>query len=258
VPLFERFPANSQRALDVVVARCAADPTCRAAFPDPVADLRTVAAQLDAGPIELPLTLPGTSESLRFQRENLGPGLHSLLLDVRTAATVPSILHATARGDWSPVVATVTTGDGAPPTWSVMNLTIVCHEPWALMRPTETQTAGSYLSYADVRALTVPETVCAAAPRPQPEALYRDPVAVAVPMLLLNGTVDPQDPPENVASAGRTYPRSMALTIPGQSHQYAGDGCLDRVIDAFIDSASTADLPAGCLAEMPVPSFVLS
>jgi pimeloyl-ACP methyl ester carboxylesterase len=258
VPMFERFPANSQRALESVFARCAADPACRIAFPDPAADLHAVAARLDAGPVDLPLTVPGTSEPLRFRRENLGPGLHSLLLDVQTAATVPFLLHATAHGDWSPVVATATTGDGAAPTWSVMNLTILCYEPWARMRPAETETAGSYLSYADVRALTVPEAVCAAVPRPQPEAMYHDSVPVAVPVLLLNGSADPQDPPENVASAGRTYPRNLALTIPGQSHRYSGAGCLDAVINAFIESASTADLPAACLAQMSVPSFTPS
>jgi pimeloyl-ACP methyl ester carboxylesterase len=258
VPLFERFPASSQQALDAVFARCAADPACRAAFPDPASDLRAVAARLDAGPVEL-VPEPATGSRMVVHREDLGAGLHNLLREVQTAATVPFLLHAISGGDWSPVLAAMrSSGPSTPPSWSMMNLTILCHEPWARMRPDETRTLGSYLNYADVRALTVPEAVCAAVPVPPPEAIYRDPVVVSVPMLLLNGSADPQDPPENVASAGRTYPRSLALTIPGQSHTYSGAGCLGTVIGAFIDSASTEDLPAGCLAGMPIPPFKLS
>ena len=49
VPIYERFPAASRGALDVLFARCAADSGCHSAFPDPATDLRAVTAQLDRG-----------------------------------------------------------------------------------------------------------------------------------------------------------------------------------------------------------------
>jgi pimeloyl-ACP methyl ester carboxylesterase len=256
VPLFERFPVNSQRALDAVFARCAADPACRAAFPDPASDLRSLATQLDAAPADLPLTDPATGKPGQFHRENLGPGVHGQLMNVESASSLPFLLHAASHGNWIPVTATATAGSG-PAMWSAMGLTIICHEPWARLRASSTQDAGSYLSYADVRAMVFPEEVCAAVPAPRPEALYGDPVVVPAPMLWLNGSADPQDPPDNVAAAPRTYPGSLTLTMPGQSHQYSGAGCLNDVIGAFIDSASTLDLPTDCLAQLPIPPFTL-
>jgi hypothetical protein len=115
----------------------------------------------------------------------------------------------------------------------------------------------SYLSYADVRAMTVPEGLCAAVPRPDPAAIYAAPVPVAVQMLFINGEADPQDPPANVASAARTYPSSRTLTATGESHQFAGVACLAGVIDAFIADPSSPELPAACLARPPGVAFAV-
>jgi pimeloyl-ACP methyl ester carboxylesterase len=252
VPIFERFPANSQRALDAAFARCARDPACRTAYPDPAGDLRALTARLDAGPVDLPVTDPATGQPGRFTRSMLGPGLHTLLRDAATAALVPRVLHSARRGDWGDVLA-VRPGSAASgaPTWVLMNMTILCHEPWARLDPARTAPAegGSYLSYADVRALTVPEDLCVLMPTPPAAAAYAPPVPVNVPTLFVNGDIDPQDPPANVAAAAATYPTSLTLTSVGESHQFSRPGCLADVIAAFIDTASTRGLPSACLAQ---------
>jgi pimeloyl-ACP methyl ester carboxylesterase len=254
IPIFERFPANSQRAFDLVLARCARDPVCRGAYPDPAADLLAVAARLDEDAVDLPVTDPSTGAPARFTRSMLGPGVHSLLKDPATAALVPRVLHSASRGDWADVMAIAPAPDGAgSPSWLLMNLTILCHEPWARLDAAATTTAGagSYLSYTDVRALTVPERLCAVVPRPAAAALYAPPAPVSVPMLFINGDADPQDPPANVASADRTYTDSVTITAVGESHQFAGAGCLAEVVDAFVDTASTRGVPSECLTRRP-------
>jgi pimeloyl-ACP methyl ester carboxylesterase len=253
VPIFARFPSNSQRALDMAFAWCARDPACRSAYPDPAGDLRALVARLDAGPVDLPVTDPSTGTPAQFTRSMLGPGLHTLLRHSATAALVPRLLHSASRGDWNDVLA-VESGSGeaaAPPTWVLMNLTILCHEPWARLGPAGTAEpqGGSYLSQADVRALTVPDGVCALVPRPRAAAVYAVPLPVDVPMLFVNGDIDPQDPPANVAAAARTYPRGLTVTAVGESHQFARLGCLAGVVDTFIDTAATRGLPLACLAE---------
>ncbi len=62
VPEFERYPITSQRALDLQFGRCAANPRCHAAFPDPAGDPRAVTVRLDRGPVQLPLTDPATGQ----------------------------------------------------------------------------------------------------------------------------------------------------------------------------------------------------
>jgi pimeloyl-ACP methyl ester carboxylesterase len=260
VPIFERYPANSQRALDRLFARCAAEPACRAAYPDPAGDLRTVTARLDAGPVELASTDPATKQPMRFTRQDLGPGLHDMLRDPRSAAMVPRVLHSVAGGDWTAVAdAAAKSGSGAEPSWTVMNLAILCSEPWAVLRPEPTRAAGagSYLTYEDVRALSAPEGVCAAMPRPEPAALYDPPTIQSTPMLFINGAGDPQDPPGNVASAHRRYPRSIALTAQREAHMFIDGECLSTVVTAFVDTASTEGLPVSCLATAGGPTFDL-
>ena len=258
IPVYERFPATSQRALDQLFARCAADAACAAAFPDPAGDLRALTARLDAGPVEL--TDPATGRSGQFTRADLGPGVHGALLDAATAAALPRLLHSAAAGDWADVLALVASGQDQPAAdragLQMMELTILCSEPQERLLRSETDTAGSYLSYDDVRTLTVPEDVCGAVPRPPPAALYAAPAPVDVPVLLINGDADPQDPPGNVAGAGRLFPDSLALTVPYEGHHYASTPCQAGIFQAFLVHAATSEVDAGCLQESRPPPLL--
>ena len=51
-----------------------------------------------------------------------------------------------------------------------MALTITCHEPEERLRRAETEAAaaGSFISYADMRAMINPGDICAAVPTPNP------------------------------------------------------------------------------------------
>jgi len=77
-------------------------------------------------------------------------------------------------------------------------------------------------------------------------------------VLLLNGELDPQDPPANVAGATQQMAASLAVTIPGQGHTVGHLSCLPGVVVAFIElgklnSAATRS----CAARVPVPPFQL-
>jgi pimeloyl-ACP methyl ester carboxylesterase len=178
VPVYERFPAASQHALDLLFTRCAADPGCHAAYPDPAADLRAVTARLDRGPIDTKLTDPSTGQPIQLNRQGLGQFLLGLLSDLRTAGTLPRMLRSAARGDWNDVIAAVPRppATAAAPSWQLMPLTIQCHEPEERLRQPETEAAaGSFLSYTDMRAMLNPDDICATLPAPQPAAIHGPP-----------------------------------------------------------------------------------
>jgi pimeloyl-ACP methyl ester carboxylesterase len=259
VPMFERVPSSSQRAFDLLVARCAGDPRCHAAYPDLPGDLAAVAARLSRGPVELPRSVDG--EPLLATREALGPWVHSQLMGAARTARLPRLLHAASQGDWDEVsLAALRQAAPAERAWQVMDLTIMCHEPWARQRRAETEAwaAGSYLSYQE--AVTVPEEICARVPRPPAAALYDPPVEVPVPALFVQADADPQNPPENVAGAGRHYPDSRVLVAPGQSHQEWSrgyDACLGAITAGFIDSGAVDAAPAECLSSVAAPPIVL-
>jgi hypothetical protein len=141
-----------------------------------------------------------------------------------------------------------------------MGLTINCHEPEERLRPAETEAAaaGSFISYDDMRGMVNPGDVCAAVPTPEPAALHGPPTTSPVPVLLINGAADPKDPPANIAGAGRIYPRSLALTVPNQAHDYNVDPtCRAGLFAAFIERADTTGLPVECLEDQQVPPFDL-
>jgi pimeloyl-ACP methyl ester carboxylesterase len=139
----------------------------------------------------------------------------------------------------------------------MMSLNILCHEDWAKIRPAEIKaaTAGSYLTYADVRELTVLEEICAVMPPPKAEALYGPVRDSSVPLLLFNGEADPQDPPENAADAKQHHPNSLNLVVPGQAHGFTDISCRASIVADFIDTSAVEGLDVDCLQEVSLPPF---
>ena len=261
VPMYEWYPRSSQRALDQVFARCAEDPRCRAAYPDPRADLAAVTAALDRAPVDLPPTGPGTGGPVRLTPEAFRAGVHGLLFDTRTAPVLPALLRAAAEQDWEAVARIVAPlAELEQDSIQAMRLTMGCHEPWAGLRraATEALSVGSYLTYPDIYAMLALE-VCALVPRPPAAALYSDPIPVSVPVLAIHGESDPQDPPELMVSMGDHYPDSRLLVARGQAHANWSlpAGCLESIIDTFVTSASVAAVDAGCLERAAALPFRL-
>jgi hypothetical protein len=81
-----------------------------------------------------------------------------------------------------------------------------------------------------------------------------------VPVLAVNGEIDPQDPPTNMADAAAVWPNSLTLTVPGQGHDIdpVSAGCVIPLIQSFIDQGDAADLDVTCLTQLPPPAFDLT
>jgi pimeloyl-ACP methyl ester carboxylesterase len=259
--IFARWPITSQRALELMFARCEADATCHSAFPDLSQEFAAVLARLSAAPITLPLTNPATGQPLSLTGEIFRTTVHNALASTPTAPMVPRFVHLIYSEDWDGLAAFLAPfvdSSSATPEWKIMNLTILCHEDWARNHPAETTeaSAGSYLTYADIRALTVPEDICAAMPQPRAEALYGPLANSFVPVLFFNGEADPQDPPENVVDAKQRYPNSLGLVAPGQAHGFTGIPCRASIIADLIARGSVAGLSTQCLEQVELPAFV--
>ena len=75
-------------------------------------------------------------------------------------------------------------------------------------------------------------------------------VRSTAPIVFLNGTADPTDPPANVAAAPRTTPNGLLVSIPG-GHEGAATGCLLTETTAFIQPVVPATRQAGQHALAP-------
>jgi pimeloyl-ACP methyl ester carboxylesterase len=81
------------------------------------------------------------------------------------------------------------------------------------------------------------------------------------PVLVINGTADPRDPPANMAGAQQIWPNSREVTEPWQSHGVdinAWTQCDATLVQIFVETASIKRLDTGCLAQARLPPFAVS
>jgi pimeloyl-ACP methyl ester carboxylesterase len=239
--LWERVPTSAQRSFDELVRRCEADPVCGPAF-DPAGDLAALVAQLTAQPV--PVDVGGrtvTVGPVAF----LDAVIDNYLSQPQTAVRLPADLAAMRRGEWAQVLSRwgVTPADlpdertGLSPE-QAQQVTLRCSDEWAQVDPAAVAAqSGSLFSAAASVKAAWQHALCAAWPH-DPGA--HGVVKTDVPVLFLNGTADPADPPENVAAAAGLMPHATLITVPGGGHGVLSDWCLLRLMQLFVDDAAAA------------------
>jgi pimeloyl-ACP methyl ester carboxylesterase len=135
----------------------------------------------------------------------------------------------------------------------------LCNEGWARFGVAATRSASraSYLAHAQVARAEMFRRACAAVPHlPQ----VRDDLTrpSAVPVLLLAGQADPQDPPANLVGWRRVFPNGRLVVVRGLAHGVIGYGCLRLVVAHFVARGTARGLDARCSRLVPLPPFELS
>lgn len=242
-----------QRALDLLLAECASQPACRAAFPDTRADLKTIKERIDKG---VTVTVTNTStgerqevrpvwglvaEGIRFLM--YGPGVGGLPLQIRKAA----------QGDLAPLVQmsierrlNITEG-----LYWGMDFSVTCAEdlPFITEKMIARRTPGTYLGDYRIRQQ---KAACKVWPRGRIPADAHDPVHSGVPVLLLSGERDPVTPPELAEEASRYMTNRLHVIVPRSGHG-GGGKCTDDLIRDFTDRASVQGLDPSCAATVYGP-----
>ena len=80
------------------------------------------------------------------------------------------------------------------------------------------------------------------------------PVAADLPVLVLNGSLDPATPTMNGQSVAETLPNSQVVVITGGGHVQDGNACARSIMQAFMENP-TAKVDASCIA--PKPNFLV-
>jgi pimeloyl-ACP methyl ester carboxylesterase len=142
----------------------------------------------------------------------------------------------------------------------VMAYEIRCNEAWASFRPDAVGTdgQGSYYRDAALASARYWQQACALFPRAGKSADIGPAAVSRTPVLMINGSSDPQDPPSNMAGAKQRWPESLQLVEPHQSHDVSQWQCQEAVVDAFIERGTIDGLPTDCLATMQTPPFATS
>ena len=261
VPIFERIAASSQRALDLLFSRCAADPACQAAFPDLESEFNAIVARLAKEPVSTSITHPGTGDPIVFDPTTFASGVHSALVDASISSRLPALIHLAFLEQWDAVsqaIVEATAGQAAGEDQLVMSTIIRCSEAWARYDPAEVERvgAGSYSLDLQLAGARSQAETCRYAPRGIVPADDAEPVRSDVPVLLVLGEADPQDPPANVEDAPEELPNSLTVVVPGMGHTVGHLGCMPSIIVDFFEAGSVDGLDVSCAATgVPVPPF---
>jgi pimeloyl-ACP methyl ester carboxylesterase len=235
--------ANSPKAfllgVERVAAECAADPGCKAAFPDPRKDLDASLALLDQ---------EGESP------ENFLGTLTTLLNFSRGTSYVPLALRSRASGD----LATYQAIAGVAGAWSAeafsqvtlgFNATMLevvnCYDFAPLQDEALYQKTNQGVPPAILAALgydvAAAKAACASLPTSYVSPAQQQPVASAIPVLMLSGSHDITTPVELGEQAAATLSLHHRFVIPGWGHVIRGFGntCVDDLYAAFLDDPTS-------------------
>jgi pimeloyl-ACP methyl ester carboxylesterase len=251
-PLPLHVARDAQAALDRVLAGCAADAACRAAYPEARQDVERALAAAARAPKTL--ALPGGG-SLTVDRDVLAGALLFALYSHDRAAAIPAAARAAAAGDVEPWVS-LSLGGILPALQSVsagVYLSVVCSEdePRIPADGVSAATAGTFLGDGLVRNLA---RICAGWPRGAADPDDLAPVRAAAPVLVISGDADPVAPPRWAEATLRALPGSAHLVLRNTGHLPSLPPCAARAAAELIARGTTAGLPLDCGAAPP--SFV--
>jgi pimeloyl-ACP methyl ester carboxylesterase len=250
-----------QQAFDGLVADCAEDDPCAAAFPDPSGDLSAILATLESEPVTVEILNPYTSakEKRVVTRDIFAESIWIAILKNRTARQVPFVLRRAAEGDLEPFLElTVPT---EPPTAEPEGhyFSVVCPEETGQIDMAKAEAAsegtfvGSYIAEDYIGA-------CDAwgmplSPKHPVEARVFD-----VPAIIFTGDRDPVTQPEYGEVIAQHFTNVRHIVLPRVAHGSGGlenAGCYDTILSTFVENASVDDLDTSCIGTMRPPPFRL-
>ncbi len=253
-------PADAERALGLIVARCREAAACAAAFPALTQELAALRQRFGPQRQSLEFSDPSSGEPMRleFDRSVLNAALRFLSYNATEASLLPALIHAGALGHLEPLASQTVMlsrqiGDQLA---SGMQNSVICSED----EPRFAAAAalpGVGKTYQGADQLQAFEAICRIWPRGPVDADLHDVLHSAVPTLLLSGEADPVTPPADAGRAGAGLARARQLVLKGEGHGQLATGCVPLLMARFLDDADPAALDAGCLERhRPAPFFV--
>jgi pimeloyl-ACP methyl ester carboxylesterase len=262
IPL--RHAVGFERAFNRLLADCEGDNECRSAYPDlrerwlallkkmaePVV-YRYQSSSLEDGGIDLTI-----------RRDIFVEELRSAMYYATQARSLPHIVDAASRGDFEPFLklALPTDPDAPPFLAEGAYLSFTCTDDVSRINAADVAPyvddtyLGDYRISQQIRA-------CELWPSGSfPDALASR-VESDVPALLLTGDRDPITPPSDAKQMARWLTNSLVVIIPHAGHlPFDGSNpeCIDRLMLAFLQSATLDGLDTACVFANEPPPFSLN
>jgi pimeloyl-ACP methyl ester carboxylesterase len=248
---------NAQRAMDLLVERCAADAACARAFPDPHAELRRVLDSLTpARRITIRHPRTGADATLVVSRDTIAELARVALYTTTDGARLFQTIRHAAHGDFGPLAAQYVQSARTSTDDMALGATmaILCSED--LQAPHQTiardEAAATFVgdSYADAW-----RRRCRGWPVGPPIAFDRGAVSAAH-ALILSGLNDPVTPPSAGEAMARHFTSVTHIVVPGAAHNASFTGCVPKLIASFLEKGRLEPDDAACVKDVPLPPIV--
>jgi pimeloyl-ACP methyl ester carboxylesterase len=260
LPLF--FARDVQRAFDRLIADCEKDAACNAAYPNLGARMRALVDRLEKNPPLVSIVHPRTGErgEIRMTPRILMNVFAATLYQPLAASLIPALIDRAEKNDFQGVFALGGAGSGDPDDVNMavgMQLSVICAEDAPRITPEESkkESAGTIFGPYVMR---LQQQGCAMWPRGTVDAAFYQPVQSAIPTLILSGEIDPVTPPVWGEEIAKTLPNSRHIVMPGTGHTAGGTGCGRRLIRAFIDAGTAANLDTSCVDKITRPPYFVT
>lgn len=259
VPLY--YARDSQRALELLLAECAADAPCRQAYPDLPGLLRAAQERLARGPVPVEVRLPGVEgRTFKFQLalDDFNEALRNRLYD-EESGEIPLYLYRAAQGDFSDFGRVALRQRRAASQGQILStgvfLSATCSEDVARIDPAEAKrlAAGTFLGTWRVDQQI---QACEAWPRGTlPEGYWED-VRSDVPALLISGQRDPVAPPVWGEQVLRHLPHGRHVVI-AEGYHGLPPPCVTRLMNDFVLRGTADGLDTSCADQVEKVPFLL-
>jgi len=261
IPLGPDIAPLAQRALSLILQRCAANQACNNAFPDIESRTSDFIDRLESGAIDVEWEdiAQGSLETSRFSREDLAVTLRLLAYSAHGASLLPSLLDDAIEQDHlAPLArqAALQTRELQASLATGMHYAVVCTEdlPFMDADAARAKAADTFLGSAPLTAL---EAACDAWPAGIIDDDFHALLDSDVPTLILSGEADPVTPPAYGDRLTQTLGNATHIVNEGQGHMQLPLGCVPQLFAEFVDAADGTDLSLACLDRLyPPPFFV--
>ena len=257
IGIFETSPKSATRALNKLYQACRLDEICTEAYGDIEGTINELVSKANKGALKYnganPITGDPMSQDISLM--TLVQNIRGILYTPQKTTMLPMALYKLNRGDGRAFMAL--TSEGAMVSKSVYlgsTLSLLCGEEVPRMTDARAKEIGAghltqdtYYQYW--------RAACKGWPSLPGDDDIHASIASDVPMMILSGELDPITPPSMGEHLAKSFKNSRHLVVRGVGHNVSYQGCIPKILGAFIKELDANDIEVECLDKMKRPAF---
>lgn len=248
--LFGSDALNADQALAIIIERCQVDPPCHEAFPDLLGTLEKVSSELAANPLTIRVRhlLTNQMHDVNVDQSVFGGSLVEALYNYETAVYLPKLIYDTYYGDEDSYSTLATSleiyllyGDFSS---EGMRNSVLCSDEGSFVMREEAlekiENIDPALADYFKKDLDMTFQICEQWGAYVSDQIENQPIASAIPTLVMSGEYDPVTPPAWGKAVAGNLENAQFIEFPGLGHfAFADRRCPRDIVAEFLNDPET-------------------